>query len=169
MFRVFGHNHVHIIDGGQTRWRQLNYPMSSEQPTSITKKFKAKYCSELVFNLKQMKFVLTNKSRQIIDARSTDSYLGQRRLAETTLQPGHIPGSINIPYAHLMDSTQKTLFSDQTLQSLFEHAHINLSNPIVTTCGSGVSAAVLALALYQSGCKDIPVYDGSWAEYGLTK
>ncbi len=166
MFRVFGHNQVHIIDGGQTRWKQLNYPMSSEQPTSITKNFKAQYCSELVFNLKEMKFILTSKSRQIIDARSTDSFLGQRRLAEAALQPGHIPDSINIPYAHLMDSTQKTLFSDQTLQSLFKHAHINLSDPIVTTCGSGVSAAVLALALYQIGCKDIPVYDGSWAEWG---
>ena len=166
MFRVFGHHRVHIIDGGQTRWKQLKYPMSSEQPTSITKNFKAQYCSGLVFNLKQMKVVLTSKSRQIIDARSTDSFLGQRKLAEATLQPGHIPGSINIPYAHLMDDTQKTLFSDKTLQSLFKHADINLSNPIVTTCGSGVSAAVLALALYQMGCKDIPVYDGSWAEWG---
>ncbi len=166
MFRVFAHDQVYVVDGGLTRWQQLNYRISSEQPAPIAKTFKAQYCPELVFNLKQMKLVLSCQSRQIIDARSADRFSGQSKLADSTLQPGHIPGSINIPYAGLTDSTQTTLCSQQTLQSLFEQSSLNLSKPMVTTCGSGVSAAVLALALYQLGLKDIAVYDGSWAEWG---
>lgn len=166
MFRVFGHDLVHIVDGGLVRWKQLNFPVNSEQPAQITKSFKARYRQELVFNLEQMACVQKNKSRQIIDARSTDSFLAQRKLADTSLQAGHIPGSSNIPYARLTCAEQQTLLTEQTLQALFEEAQLNLSQPIVTTCGSGVSAAVLALALYQLGLKEVPIYDGSWAEWG---
>ena len=166
MFRVFGHDQVRVVDGGLTGWKHLNFPVNSEQPSPIRKTFKAQYRPELVFNLMEMSLAQRTKSRQIIDARSADSYLGQRSLAHTALQPGHIPGSINIPYACLTDSNQQTLLTKQKLQTLFEDARINLSKPIVTTCGSGVSAAVLALALYQIGLTDIPLYDGSWAEWG---
>ncbi len=166
MFRVFGHGRVWVVNGGLTRWKQLNYPISYKQPAPIIKYFKAQYCPELVFNLKQMRWVLTSQSWQIIDARSADSFLGHRRLADKTLQAGHIPGSINIPYAGLTDSTQTTLFANQTLQTIFARGPINLANPMVMTCGSGVSAAVLALALYQIGLRDIPVYDASWEEWG---
>jgi len=166
MFRVFGHDQVRVVDGGLTGWKHLNFPVNSEQPSPIRKTFKAQYRPELVFNLMEMSLAQRTKSRQIIDARSADSYLGQRSLAHTALQPGHIPGSINIPYTCLTDSNQQTLLTKQKLQTLFEDARINLSKPIVTTCGSGVSAAVLALALYQIGLTDIPLYDGSWAEWG---
>jgi thiosulfate/3-mercaptopyruvate sulfurtransferase len=166
MFRVFGHDLVRVVDGGMARWKQLNFPVNSEQPTPIKKIFKARCRPELVFNLMEMDFAQRSKSRQIIDARSADSFLGQRRLADATLQPGHIPGSINMPYAGLTDSEKQTLLPKQNLHRLFEDARVNLSQPIVTTCGSGVSAAVLALALYQTGLTEIPVYDGSWAEWG---
>lgn len=166
MFRVFGHNLVYVIDGGMARWKQLNYPINSHQPQPITKSFKAEYRPELVFDLKQMNHAQKNKSRQIIDARSAGSFLGQRKLADTTLQSGHIPGSINVPYVGLTDPEHYTLLVNQTLQLLFEAAQINFSKPIVTTCGSGVSAAVLVLALHQFGLQDTPLYDGSWAEWG---
>jgi thiosulfate/3-mercaptopyruvate sulfurtransferase len=166
MFRVFGHDLVRVVDGGMARWKQLNFPVNSEQPTPIKKIFKARCRPELVFNLMEMDFAQRSKSRQIIDARSADSFLGQRRLADATLQPGHIPGSINMPYAGLTDCEKQTLLPKQNLHRLFEDARVNLSQPIVTTCGSGVSAAVLALALYQTGLTEIPVYDGSWAEWG---
>jgi len=166
MFRVFGHDRVQIIDGGLARWKQLNLPINSDQPAPISKSFKARYHPELVFDLKQMLLAQTSKSRQIIDARSADSFLGQRKLADNALQAGHIPGSINLPYAQLTTSLEQTLLSDKALKSVFDQAHVDTSFPIVTTCGSGVSACVLALALYQLGVKDIPVYDGSWAEWG---
>jgi len=166
MFRVFGHDNVAVIDGGMVRWKQLNFPIDSQQVNPISKVFQAKYRSELVYDLKQMKITQVSKSRQIIDARSADSFLGERKLADTMLKLGHIPGSINIPYAGLTEGEQQTLLANQTLRLLFDDAQIDFSKPIVTTCGSGVSACVLALALYQLGLKDIAVYDGSWAEWG---
>jgi thiosulfate/3-mercaptopyruvate sulfurtransferase len=165
MFRVFGHDLVRVVDGGMVRWKQLNFPTNSRQPNPIAKNFKAEYRPELVFDLKQMELAQRSNSRQIIDARSAGSFLGQGRTADTALQQGNIPGSINIPYVGLTDREQ-SLFTNQILQALFHAAHVDLSKPIVTTCGSGVSACVLALALYQLGLKDIPVYDGSWAEWG---
>mgnify|MGYP000320628157 CR=1 FL=1 len=166
MFRVFGHDNVAVIDGGMVRWKQLNFPIDSQQVKPISKVFQAKYHSELVYDLKQMKMAQVSKSRQIIDARSADSFLGERKLADTRLKSGHIPGSINIPYAGLTEGEQQTLLANQTLRLLFDDAQIDFSKSIVTTCGSGVSACVLALALYQLGLKDIAVYDGSWAEWG---
>jgi len=166
MFRVFGHDNVAVIDGGMVRWKQLNFPIDSQQVKLISKVFQAKYHSELVYDLKQMKMAQVSKSRQIIDARSADSFLGERKLADERLKSGHIPGSINIPYAGLTEGEQQTLLANQTLRLLFDDAQIDFSKPIVTTCGSGVSACVLALALYQLGLKDIAVYDGSWAEWG---
>jgi len=166
MFRVFGHNKVRILDGGLARWKQLNFPVDSEQQFPARKIFNARYRPELVFDLRQMLYAQQTNARQIIDARSTDSFSGQRLLAATDLQPGHIPGSINIPYANLTDDEQQTLISNNKLKALFEENHIDLSQAIVTTCGSGVSAAVLVLALYQLGHTEIAMYDGSWAEWG---
>jgi len=171
MFRVFGHKQVYIIDGGIARWKQLNFPVSSEQPNPLSfqksqQNFVVQYRPELVFNLKKMIWAQQNQSAQIIDARSADSFLGQRKLVDSSLQSGHIPGSSNIPYVSLTDSSTQMLLGNIRLRTLFEQANINLSNAIVTTCGSGVSAAVLSLALYQLGFKNIPLYDGSWTEWG---
>ena len=166
MFRVFGHNKVRILDGGLARWKQLNFPVDSEQQFPARKTFNARYRPELVFDLGQMLYAQQTNARQIIDARSVDSFSGQRPLAATDLQPGHIPGSLNIPYANLIDGERQTLISNKKLKALFEENQVNLAQPIVTTCGSGVSAAVLALALYQIGLTEIPMYDGSWAEWG---
>ena len=165
MFRVFGHDLVRVMDGGMVRWKQLNLPVNSRLPALKRKTYKTQYRSELVFDLKKMKLAQESKAWQIIDARSEDSFLGQRRNDNTSIQSNHITNSINIPYAGLTDSKQQTLLANQALQSLFEAAHINLSLPIVNTCGSGVSACVLALALYQLGLENIPIYDGSWAEW----
>ncbi len=90
----------------------------------------------------------------------------ENKSCEDGLIPGHIPGSINIPYASLTSKSQHTLLANQQLLALFEEAGINLSQSIITSCGSGVSAAVLALALYQIGVPEVPIYDGSWAEWG---
>ncbi len=165
MFRVFGHHRVQIIDGGLVRWKQLDFPLDSNLPERQIRVFKSDYRAELVFDLAQMRAAEKNKSWQIVDARSRDGFMGQRNLADTTLQPGHIPGSINIPYASLTGQ-QQTLLDNNTLKKLFASAGINFDQPVVTTCGSGVSAAVLALALYQLGLKHVPLYDASWAEWG---
>lgn len=165
MFRVFGHRNVRIIDGGMVRWKQLNFPVNSEKINPTSKIFKAKYHPELVFDLKQMKLAQRNKSWQIIDARSADSFMGQGKLTDTVVKQRHILGSVNIPYAGLTEEQQQTLLTNQKLQARFDDVLIDFSKPIVTTCGSGVSACVLVVALYQLGLKEIAVYDGSWAEW----
>lgn len=165
MFRVFGHDRVKVLDGGLQHWRQMSYPLTDETPRPVAATFNVRFRPELIFDLKQMRIVQQTGEYQIIDARSPDSFLGQRPLADQTLQPGHIPGSINIPYAHLTDSKQ-ALLTGEKLLSLFEAARVDLSRPIVTSCGSGVSAAVLLLAFYQIGLINVPMYDGSWAEWG---
>lgn len=166
MFRVFGHDKVRILNGGLTRWLFLSFPIDSEQLSPTKQTFKARCRPELVLNLQQMVYVQQSNSRQILDARSADSFLGKRKHSGQGLQPGHIPGSINIPYASLTNREQQNLLSKPELLELFNENHVNLSQPLVTTCGSGVSAAVLALALFQIGLTEVPMYDGSWAEWG---
>ncbi|WP_305906695.1 3-mercaptopyruvate sulfurtransferase [Methylomarinum sp. Ch1-1] len=166
MFRLFGHARVKVVDGGLVRWKQLSFPLDSAMPAPKNKHFSAHYRPELVCDLPRMKRIQQTAGRQIIDARSPDSFLGRRSLSDPKLQPGHLPGSLNIPYAKLTDDDQQTLLPNRQLQALFADAGVELAKPVVTSCGSGVSAAVLALALYQIGVAEVPVYDGSWAEWG---
>lgn len=166
MFRVFGHDDVRIVDGGLVRWRQLGLPVDSLDSPATNKRFIPTYRPELVCDLEGMRHIQQNACRQIIDARSPDSFFGQRPLKTPVLEPGHIPGSLNIPYESLTDQNLQTLLPNSQLQSLFSNAGVDLSKNIVTTCGSGVSAAVLALALYQLGQHCVPMYDGSWEEWG---
>lgn len=166
MFRVFGHHLVRVLNGGMTCWLQKSYPTDAIVPSLVRKNFVANFHPELVCNLQQMTKIQQTASRQILDSRSQNSFLGLRPVSNPDLIPGHIPGSINIPYVGLTCKSQNTLQVNQQLLILFEDAGINLTQTIVTSCGSGVSAAVLALALYQVGVTDVPIYDGSWAEWG---
>lgn len=167
MFRVFGHDNVKILDGGLSRWLQFALPINST-PAPTTEKYfdPGNYRDHLVCDLDGMRQIQQSGSHQILDARSPDSFLGQRPLNDPELAAGHIPGSINIPYAGLTDPQQQTLLPNNELRTLFAEADVDLTKPIVTTCGSGVSAAMLVLALYQLGETSIPMYDGSWAEWG---
>jgi len=166
MFRVFGHDNVKVLDGGLARWRQWSYPLAKETTTPIRKTFEAVFQSNLFTDLSAMQEIQHHESRQIFDARSEDSFNGQRPILETDLQPGHIPGSINIPYRRLFEHDDYTLRSVDQLIDVFLSAGVNLNKPMVTTCGSGVSAAILLLALFELGVNEVPLYDGSWAEWG---
>lgn len=100
-----------------------------------------------------------------MDARSQDSFAGQRPLHEPGLRPGHIPGSVNIPYRSLC-ADDDTLLPIERLRQIMVDANVDWTRPCVTSCGSGVSAALLLLALYQLGCYQVPMFDGSWAQWG---
>ncbi|MGR9046889.1 MAG: sulfurtransferase, partial [Gammaproteobacteria bacterium] len=130
------------------------------------KRFDAVFRPELFADLDQMRLIQQQGSKQILDARSEDSFKGQRPLTESGLQPGHIPGSINIPYRRLLARNDSTLLPVEHLRQIISDAAVDLSKPIVTSCGSGVSAALLSLALYQLGLPDTPLFDGSWAQWG---
>lgn len=166
MFRVFGHTSVQILDGGLKLWKHKNFPLDAKQPSPVSKVYKTNYRPELICDLTQMLQFQQSGARQILDARSAGSFQGQRPLSAADLRPGHIPHSFNLPYAYLTDAEHDTLLARQKLHILFESTSVNLSQPMVTSCGSGVSAAVLLLALYQIGLTNVPMYDGSWAEWG---
>ncbi len=166
MFRLFGHDRVKVLDGGLMRWRSLGYPEDSLQPCPTVRTFAARYRPELLVDLAQMLRIQQSAVRQILDTRSPDSFHGRRPPTEPGLQAGHIPGSINIPYPTLTDTSQHRLLPVSQLSAMFAAARVDLTQPLVASCGSGVSAAVLALALYQLGIAEVAVYDGSWAEWG---
>ncbi|MGZ8916380.1 MAG: 3-mercaptopyruvate sulfurtransferase [Methylobacter sp.] len=166
MFRVFGHNRVKILDGGLTRWKQLSFPLTDETKKPMPKTFNAVFRPELFADLEQMRTLQQQGCTQILDARSEDSFDGRRPVHEPGLRPGHIPGSINLPYRKLFMPGDHRLRPTEQLQQILSSSAVDCSKPIVTSCGSGVSAALLLLALYQIGIHDIPMFDGSWAEWG---
>lgn len=166
MFRVFGHENVFVLDGGLARWKHLSFPVVAQLTNYQEQKFNSRYIESLRCDLRQMRQYQQLQSRQIADSRSADSFSGKRFPDNPEIQAGHIPGSKNIPYALLRCSEKRTLLSQSRLEALIKSSGIDLHRPIVVTCGSGVSACVLALSLYQMGITAVPVYDGSWAEWG---
>jgi len=166
MFRVFGHDNVKIVDGGLTRWKHLSLPLTSDTIKPAPKVFNAEFDSKLFLDLEKMLIVQQQGSKLILDSRSEDSFNGERPLNDTGLQPGHIPGSINIPYQSLLAKDDHTLLPVEQLRQIISDAAVDLSKPMVTSCGSGVSAALLLLALYQIGIHEVPMFDGSWAQWG---
>jgi thiosulfate/3-mercaptopyruvate sulfurtransferase len=165
-FRVFGHDNVAVLDGGLARWKQLDMPLTSEMSPPIPRRFHAKPNRQLVCTLGQMRQLSASRSIHILDARSPARFSGSEPEARPGLRSGHIPGSCNLHYATLVDPRAHTLFPAETLRTLYGQTGAALNEPIVTTCGSGVTAAILALGLFCLGRQDVPIYDGSWTEWG---
>jgi thiosulfate/3-mercaptopyruvate sulfurtransferase len=166
MFRVFGHADVYVLDGGLSRWKALGLELQPDVIIPLCKTFTSQFRTELYCDLTQMKLIQRSATHQILDSRSADSFMGLRANSDVELRAGHIPGSLNLPYSKLRDPATQCLLKPEELVSLFNSIFINLHRPIITTCGSAVSAAVLALSLYTVGKTDVPIYDGSWAEWG---
>ncbi len=168
-FRVFGHDNVTVLDGGLARWQQLGAPISAQTCPPTPRRFRAKQNRQLVCTLEQMREFSESRSAHILDARSPARFSGIEPEIRPGLRSGHIPGSCNLHYATLVDPQTHTLLSAETLRALYRQGNTALNEPIVTTCGSGVTAAILALGLYRLGRQNVPVYDGSWAEWGSRK
>lgn len=166
MFRVFGHDKVKVLNGGLARWIKLGYPTTAECKLPSPKSFDAVFQPRLYVDLQQLLAIYAQDGAQILDARSADSFNGQRPLHEPGLHPGHIPGSINLPYQNLFSAEDQRLEPNESLRQLLSAANLDCARPLVASCGSGVSAALLLLVLYQLGIRNVPLYDGSWAEWG---
>ncbi|MCK9606503.1 MAG: 3-mercaptopyruvate sulfurtransferase [Methylomonas sp.] len=166
MFRVFGHDKVNVLDGGLTRWATLSYPLTAEAKSPASKPFNVVFQPRLYVDLQQLLAIHRQGCAQILDARSEDSFNGRRPLPDPALHPGHIPGSVNLPYQNLFNEEDHRLKPNESLQQLLSAAKVDCTLPMVASCGSGVSAALLILALYQLGIHNVPLYDGSWAEWG---
>jgi|TARA_A100001391_G_scaffold205447_1_gene206374 thiosulfate/3-mercaptopyruvate sulfurtransferase len=165
-FRVFGHGKIRILDGGLKKWIAEGRPVTSTiSSVTAASVFNAKLNLERVRNKKQMIEIAADRSRQIIDARSKARFLAEEKEPRAGLRSGHIPGSFNLPFSELTNS-DGTVKSDEALRDLFVAAGLDLERPVVTTCGSGVTAAGLFFALEILGKSDVSLYDGSWSEWG---
>ncbi len=163
-FRVMGARDVRILEGGGAKWRAEGRPVEAGASRRKPQVFSAVYDSKLVANLMQMRRYVEAGTRTIVDARPAPRFRGEAPEPRPGLKPGHLPGARNVPSADL--TRDGILKPADELSEIFAAAGVDLGAPIVTTCGSGVTAAALALALEQAGAKDVTVYDGSWAEWG---
>jgi len=164
-FRAFGHAQVAVLDGGLPRWRAEGRPVESGLPAPRFRRYTARLHPSRVRDLAQMRANLRHGREQVVDARSHGRFVGTEPEPRPGLRAGHIPGSLNLPYDRLY-ATDGTLLGLDALRRAFEAAGVDLDRPVVTTCGSGVTASVLALGLHLLGRKQVAVYDGSWSEWG---
>ena len=164
-FRVMGVNKVYVLDGGLPKWLAEGRPVetgaSRRQPTS----FAAQFDQTAVKSADQIAEALRAHSVQVLDARSGPRFRGEAPEPRPGLASGHIPGSLNLPFQEVLGADGR-LRGEEELRAAFEKAGVDLGRPVVTTCGSGVTAAVLALALESVGARAAGLYDGSWAEWG---
>ena len=165
MFRVYGHTDVAVLDGGLRKWRAEGRPVETDALTPLPAHFTPRFDGGLVRSVADMLDNLVDPSAQVVDARSVGRFQGEEPEPRPGLRPGHIPGSRNVPYASLV-AADGTLLPPAELRRRFEQAGVDLSRPVVTTCGSGVTACQLLLALEVLGHGDHALYDGSWSEWG---
>lgn len=169
MFRVFGHDKVAVLDGGITKWRNEVRPTEEGTPTvqaPADPPFHATYDESMYRSLDDIRANIESRAEQIADARSAGRFNGTEPEPREGMRSGHIPGSCNLPYGDLVDPKSGTLLKTDQLESAFARAGLSLDKPVVTSCGSGVTAAILSLSLHILGHEDHALYDGSWSEWG---
>jgi thiosulfate/3-mercaptopyruvate sulfurtransferase len=165
MFHVFGQHQVALLDGGFEKWKAEEKPIESGKPIIRHRHFTVWQDNSMVRNLAQMRANQASKAEQVLDARSAERFQGKAPEPRPNVRPGHIPGSMNLPYTELFnaDGTYKT---GDALKAAFTQVGVDFDKPVVTTCGSGVTAATLYFGLHLLGHRKLALYDGSWAEWG---
>lgn len=166
MFRAFGHQDVAILDGGLKKWQAEGRPVEDMPPAPRDRHFTARSNGALVRDLEQMRAIVTKGSPQVVDARSAGRFTGKDPEPRAGLRGGHMPGAKNLPFNLLTDPATGQFWPKDRLRQVLTEAGLDLNAPTVTTCGSGVSACVIAFALHLLGNRQVAVYDGSWTEWG---
>jgi thiosulfate/3-mercaptopyruvate sulfurtransferase len=164
-FRVFGHQRVALLDGGIGKWRSEHRPLERGKVTLPPGQFSARLDSSMVRDLAAMRRNLDQRREQVVDLRSTGRFTGAEPEPRPGLRSGHMPGSRNLPFTELV-GPDGTILPQKELRRRLEAAGIDLSQPIVATCGSGTSACALIVSLELLGHRDAAVYDGAWTEWG---
>lgn len=164
MFRVMGAERVFLLDGGFDRWRAEGWPVTSEPTKVASSAFISRFDAGRVVSFEEMLTIVQEGSAQIADARSAGRFTGTEPEPRPGMRSGHMPGARNVPAATL--SQDGSLLPLDRLRERLREAGLDLERPVVTSCGSGVTAAVVTLALESLGHRDNRLYDGSWSEWG---
>ena len=162
-FKAMGHDKIAVLDGGLPAWKAAGGTLESGAANPKPARFTARFNPTLVRDFDSVKSALGNI--QVLDARSAPRFEGSEPEPRAGLKSGHMPGAANLPYRAVLTSDGK-LKDDAALQKLFSEKGVDLRAPIITSCGSGVTAAVVMLALEKLGARQVAVYDGSWTEWG---
>jgi thiosulfate/3-mercaptopyruvate sulfurtransferase len=162
--RIMGFPDVFVLDGGLPKWRAEGRPLETALPHPAPTTLEPAFDPSLVRDLDAMRATLAAQDAQVIDARAGPRFRGEVPEPRAGLRRGHMPGALNLAWNGLIEA-DGTMKSPADIRAAFEAAGTDLDGPIVTTCGSGVSASLLALALARLGREDVAVYDGSWTEW----
>ena len=163
-FRLFGAEKVYILEGGLPKWKAEGRPLESGPVTRPAATFTARQRGDLIASVDRVRDTLASRSAQVIDARSAERFRGEAPEVHPGLRAGHMPGSYNVPYTAVVKDGK--LLPAEELRKAFASGGVDLDKPTMTSCGSGVTAAILWLALDALGREPAALYDGSWSEWG---
>jgi thiosulfate/3-mercaptopyruvate sulfurtransferase len=166
LFRLMGKTDVAVLDGGLPKWVAEGRPVNDDDPVIRDRHMTVTRQNNLVKDVTQVARAAKLGDHVIVDARAAERFRGEVPEPRPGLRSGHIPGARNVPYKTLLnaDGTMKDIAAQR---EVFMAAGVDLSKPVITSCGSGVTAAVLSLALERIGKRDHSIYDGSWSEWGM--
>lgn len=162
MLKALGHNEVYLLDGGQPAWKDAGLPVSEQQHFGKLTYHPSPRNGWFVNSSAVLQSL--NTDTQLVDARSTPRFRGEVSEPRAGVRSGHMPGALNLPFGSLIEKGR--YLPVNSLKQAFEHAGINLSLPIICTCGSGITACVVGFAALLCGAKEVSIYDGSWSEWG---
>lgn len=166
LFRLMGQNNIAVLDGGFPKWKAEGREIEDMPPVIRDRHMTVRFQNQMVRDVTQVSSASKLGSTQIVDARSAARFRGDAPEPREGLRSGHIPNSRSVPYTDLLNADQTMKSPDQT-RAIFEAAGVDLTKSIITSCGSGVTAAVVGLALTRLGHDKWSLYDGSWAEWGM--
>jgi len=164
LFRVMGATRVYVLDGGLQGWQARGYEITNALTPVRPAIFKPDFHAQAIIDLAEMREIVTKGDVQIVDARGAGRFSGREPEPRPGMRAGHMPGAVNIPYPRLVQGGY--LKSPAELREVFTEAGIDVDRPVATSCGSGVTAAILTLALQALGNSSVRLYDGSWSEWG---